>query len=243
MRHLAEWDSTIFQTSTTGYHDIVIVFSAAGLLSFSVDGALLVSSYNAAAWLPQTVTLVMGGSTAITNVAMSVEGTVDKPLPPSPNPKPPRPSPPLPPIPGPLFVCSQSDSACAALGSLFYSTGGSSWNNQGGWSVAAAGVTTSYCTFYGVGCSEAGVVTYLCVCARHLFPRARASRRTCCRAARSSLSNNALRGTIPAALSSLTNLSELCGRVRGARLERAPHAAPLADTSPAAASAAPTQRG
>jgi hypothetical protein len=79
MRHLAEWDSTIFQTSTTGYHDLVIAFSAAGLLSFSVDGAPLVSSYNAAAWLPQTVTLVMGGSAAITNVVMTVGGAVDKP--------------------------------------------------------------------------------------------------------------------------------------------------------------------
>jgi len=46
-----------------------------------------------------------------------------------------------------------------------------------------------------------------------------------CRAARSYLNNNALSGTIPASLSSLTNLWYLCGRVRGTRSERAPHAA------------------
>jgi len=46
------------------------------------------------------------------------------------------------------------------------------------------------------------------------------------RAARSRLDNNALSGTIPASLSSLTNLIYLCGRARGARIESAPHAAP-----------------
>jgi len=46
------------------------------------------------------------------------------------------------------------------------------------------------------------------------------------RAAHSYLFGNALSGTIPASLSSLTNLYYLCGRARGARRERAPHAAP-----------------
>jgi hypothetical protein len=46
------------------------------------------------------------------------------------------------------------------------------------------------------------------------------------RAACSYLTNNALSGTIPASLSSLTNLQRLCGRARSARSERAPHAAP-----------------
>ena len=116
------------------------------------------------------------------------------PEPPSPPPpEPPSPSPPEPPLPppppsasppplpspGPLFACTQSDSACAALGDLYSSAGGSSWKIQNGWSAAASGTATSYCTFYGVSCSNDGVVTYL------------------------------------------------CGRARGARIERAPHAAPL----------------
>jgi len=46
------------------------------------------------------------------------------------------------------------------------------------------------------------------------------------RAARSYLTHNALSGTIPASLSSLTNLQSLCGRARCARRKRAPHAAP-----------------
>jgi len=38
--------------------------------------------------------------------------------------------------------------------------------------------------------------------------------------------NNALSGTIPASLSSLTKLQYLCGCARGARSERVPHATP-----------------
>jgi hypothetical protein len=45
-------------------------------------------------------------------------------------------------------------------------------------------------------------------------------------AARSDLPNNALSGTIPASLSSLTNLYRLCGRARVACRGCAPHAAP-----------------
>jgi len=52
------------------------------------------------------------------------------------------------------------------------------------------------------------------------------------RAARSFLNNNALSGTIPALLGSLTDLYDLCGRVRGARRERVPHAAPPRRSQP-----------
>ena len=45
-------------------------------------------------------------------------------------------------------------------------------------------------------------------------------------AVRSRLEENALSGTIPASLSSLTNLNWLCGRAFSANRERAPHAAP-----------------
>jgi hypothetical protein len=46
------------------------------------------------------------------------------------------------------------------------------------------------------------------------------------RAARSDIRSNALSGTIPASLSSLTNLQWLCDRAHGARRQRAPHATP-----------------
>jgi hypothetical protein len=151
------------------------------------------------------------------------------PSPPPPPPPSPSPPPPPPPSPGPQFTCTQSDSVCAAFGSLYKSTGGSSWANQGGWSAAAAGTATSYCTFYGISCSGVGVVTTL-------YGRVRGAHRvrsSACltprrRAARSWISNNALSGTIPASLSSLTNLQNLCGRARHTHCECAPHAAPLA---------------
>lgn len=64
-------------------------------------------------------------------------------LPAPPLPPPPPPSPPAPP--SPPFACllpphgANDPTACAALGDLFYSTGGAGWVTNAGWAAAAAG--------------------------------------------------------------------------------------------------------
>jgi hypothetical protein len=54
---------------------------------------------------------------------------------------------------------------CSALGDLYYATNGpTSWTTKTGWSSAAAGTPTSYCSFYqavGSRCTVAGVLTAL----------------------------------------------------------------------------------
>lgn len=73
LRHLAEWDTTVFQTSSNGYHDYTITVTAGGLFSFSVDGGspLLVHSYGVGAYLPSNVYLTLGGSQVVSNVVLS----------------------------------------------------------------------------------------------------------------------------------------------------------------------------
>jgi hypothetical protein len=82
------------------------------------------------------------------------------PLSPSPPPLPPRPPPPSP----PTFACAASNDAtqCAALRDLYYTTSGPSWGSKSGWSSAAAGTLTDYCTFFGVIC-VGNNIKYLCV--------------------------------------------------------------------------------
>jgi len=126
--------------------------------------------------LTDTLAAVLGGLSALqagfgslaarmdaveANMGLLDSLVVSPPMPP-PSPSPP---PPPPPSPGPQFTCTQSDSVCAALGSLYKSAGGSSWANQDGWSAAAAGTATSYCNFHGVQCSG-GAVMWLCGRAR-----------------------------------------------------------------------------
>ena len=51
------------------------------------------------------------------------------------------------------FTCSTKKSAiCTALGDMYTSTNGASWTNNTGWSLAARGNATDYCTFRGVTC-------------------------------------------------------------------------------------------
>ncbi len=55
---------------------------------------------------------------------------------------------------------------CSALGDLYYATNGSGWTTNTGWSSAAAGTATSYCSFANPGyspCNGAGVLVNLCV--------------------------------------------------------------------------------
>ena len=63
------------------------------------------------------------------------------------------------------FTCATGNDAtqCAALRDLYYATNGpSSWSSKSGWSSAAAGTATNYCTFELVGCTSNNV-TGLCV--------------------------------------------------------------------------------
>ena len=62
------------------------------------------------------------------------------------------------------FTCATGNDAtqCAALRDLYYATNGPSWSTKSGWSSAAAGTATSYCTFYDVSCTSNNVVQ-LCV--------------------------------------------------------------------------------
>ena len=79
------------------------------------------------------------------------------------------------------FVCTQADAACTALADLYAATGGSAWSSfyhgNVGWSDAAAGTATSYCSFTGVLCSPLGALTWLCapVTARRRPPQTYAS--------------------------------------------------------------------
>ena len=117
-----------------------------------------------------------------------------------------------------VFVCcsglgcsggvSNNPVACAALGDLYAATSG--WAILGsntGWSSAAAGVATDYCTFYGVTCIS-GTVNSMCVwhpallCSVALI---RLASHGC-----SYIHNVPLSGTIPASLGRLTALTLLC---------------------------------
>ena len=62
------------------------------------------------------------------------------------------------------FTCAAGNDAtqCAALRDLYYATNGRSWGDKSGWSSAAAGVPTDYCTFAGISCAGNNV-TWLCV--------------------------------------------------------------------------------
>ena len=87
LRHLAEWDSTIFQYSASGYHDVVLNFTSSGLLTVLVDGSALVTSYETSPWLPDNVTLTIGGSATVSNVVFASLAVPS--YPPSPPPLPP----------------------------------------------------------------------------------------------------------------------------------------------------------
>ena len=91
---------------------------------------------------------------------------LDTPQPPSP-PPPPRPL-----ATGHIFTCcsEQMDTCnlindaivCAALGELYYATNGGGWVHNSGWSAAATGYATDFCSFYGATCTD-GVLQNLCV--------------------------------------------------------------------------------
>jgi hypothetical protein len=82
------------------------------------------------------------------------------------------------------FTCSSQDATCNALGALYTATGGASWTRNSGWTTAAAGTATNYCSFYNVTCGGGNVLSVV-------------------------LASNGLVGTMPADLASLTALTAL----------------------------------
>jgi hypothetical protein len=62
------------------------------------------------------------------------------------------------------ITCALNNDAtvCSALGDLYNATSGASWTNKTGWSAAASGTPTDYCTFFGATCGS-GVLRQLCV--------------------------------------------------------------------------------
>jgi hypothetical protein len=69
LRHLAQWDTTIFQTSSSGYRTVVVSL-ADGKLSVTVDDQVLVSERDVSEYLPHRVKLLIGGSQPFSDVAL-----------------------------------------------------------------------------------------------------------------------------------------------------------------------------
>ena len=103
-----------------------------------------------------TGTYTLSNGVVVCVCAPGYAGSPCSPLPP--------PSPPPPQSPPPPFTCAIGNdaTACAALAELYKATYGSRWTTNSGWTAAAAGNATDFCTFYGVSCIN-GVVKTLCV--------------------------------------------------------------------------------
>jgi hypothetical protein len=80
---------------------------------------------------------------------------------------------------GPLLAAAQSFTCasyndpvtCSALGDLYSATNGTSWNTNTGWSSAASGTATDYCTFDGAACAS-GTSTLTSLYEIHVFRQA-----------------------------------------------------------------------
>ena len=72
LRHLSEWDTTVFQSSATGYHDLTVAFTVDKLMTFTIDGqTVLVSNFNASGYMPASAKLLIGGSTTVSLVNLT----------------------------------------------------------------------------------------------------------------------------------------------------------------------------
>jgi len=94
---------------------------------------------------------------------------------------------------------------CSLLGDLYEATGGrdGAWTNATGWAQAAAGNPADFCGFYGVACNSNGLIKEMC--GALIFSLAWLLTLT----PNSSLENNALYGTIPESLGSLSTLESI----------------------------------
>ena len=133
------------------------------------------------------------------------------------------PSPPSPPLPSPsppfpgrgIFTCTSGNDpvVCSALGDLYYATNGpTGWTHTGGWSSAAAGTPTDYCSFWqsnGSPCNGLGVLTRLELWSGPLNGPLPSSMGDLTSLTVLYLAANQLSGTIPSSMGSLTSLSVL----------------------------------
>lgn len=108
------------------------------------------------------------------------------------------------------FTCGSTNNAtvCSALGDFYYATNAASWTNRAGWSAAAAGTPTDYCstTFYGATCSG-DVLKQLCACCTWRSSCAVLMRPT---RALSALYSNKLNGTIPSSMAATLVARAFC---------------------------------
>lgn len=124
-----------------------------------------------------------------------------------------------PPPPQPGFDCAKQDADCEALGLLYYSTGGPDWKSSGGWSTAAIGKPTDYCSFFTkckgkASCDKSGSLQCLALEGNDLtgtFPAADGpiTFGTFAHLTYLQLDSNGLEGTIPAYLNLFTALNTL----------------------------------
>lgn len=118
-----------------------------------------------------------------------------------PPPPPAAPAPPKAP-----FACLKQDATCAALGDLYFATGGAQWLQSDGWSAAAAGVPTDYCQFWShaSSCNAAGVFDNLHLEKNELVGTLPESIGQLTTLTWLELDTNELEGTLPASMGSLT---------------------------------------
>jgi len=129
----------------------------------------------------------------------------------TPSPPPPSAQPPPPPILPPPFTCCSGQASCgrafndnvtcAALGDIYTATNGVGWSDQTGWSAAAAGSPTDFCTSFHYAACTGGFITTL-------YVHSGLGMRMCLTSFASLLGWN-LSGTLPSSLSSLTTLTDL----------------------------------
>jgi hypothetical protein len=112
------------------------------------------------------------------------------------------------------FACTKQDAACEALGDLYYATNGDGWLRKTGWESAAAGVATDYCSFYSLlpSCNRTGGLFRLHISGNQLRGSIPASLGSLTQLTYLHLYGNEISGSIPASLGSLTRLKSLCVR-------------------------------
>ena len=121
----------------------------------------------------------------------------------------------MPACPGLHCAAHNSVRVCAALSDLYFSTAGAGWAMNTGW-AAAAGLATNfsvdgvdYCTFYGVSCTNASVLTALHLDNNNLVGTLPLTVTTLTSLSSLSMSQNSLSGCIPSTLGSLSLLTLL----------------------------------
>lgn len=114
----------------------------------------------------------------------------------------------------PGFACVRQDAVCAALGDFYASTTGPSWSWQGSaghsWAASASNTSTEYCQLFGVTCTDGAVVDTIILGSNQLSGPLPASFFSALSTLTYlQLDHNALSGSLPSTIGSLTLLGEL----------------------------------